>query len=348
MGARDPRFQPRTLGEAALVGLAVLAQPGRACTLLLVVSAALTMTTAIAAEYPVRAIRYIVPSAAGGSADASARILAGVLTRQMGQQFIVDNRPGMSGIMGTDMVAKAAPDGYTIGHGNVLNLAISRSFPAKLPYDPDQDLQLVVQNLLSHNLLAVTLSVPVKSVQELIDYARKNPGKLLNASSGNGSSSHLGGELFKLMTATQIVHVPYKGAQQAVTEMIGGQVHLIFDNLGSITPHVKAGRVRGLGVTGLKRSLALPELPTISEAGVSGYEFTVWAGVIVPAGVPKAVIARLNAVVNRALASPRLREKFAALSYEPVGGTPQQFTEFARKETAKWADVVARSGAKID
>lgn len=142
--------------------------------------------------------------------------------------------------------------------------------------------------------------------------------------------------------------MPYKGAQQAITEMIGGQVHLIFDNLGSITPHVQAGRVRGLGVTGPKRSLALPELPTISEAGVSGYEFTVWSDVIVPAGVPKAIIARLNAEVNKALASPTLREKFAALSYEPVGGTPQQFTEFARQETAKWADVVKRSGAKID
>ena len=193
----------------------------------------------------------------------------------------------------------------------------------------------------------MTLSLPVKSVAELIDYAKRNPGKLLFSSNGSGTTPHLSGELFKHMTGTQIVHVPYKAAQQAFTDMIAGQVHLTFNNIGALLPHVKAGRVRGLGVTSLKRSAAIPELPTVSET-VPGFEVTAWGGVVTPVGVPKAIIAKLNAEINKALAVPALREKFAAIGYELVGGTPEQFGAFARNEVVKWADVVKRSGAKID
>jgi tripartite-type tricarboxylate transporter receptor subunit TctC len=222
--------------------------------LLVVVCGALTMTTAAAAEYPNRPIRYIVPSAAGGGPDTSARLLVAELSRQMGQQIVVDNRPGATGSMGTELIVRAAPDGYTIGHGNTPTLAINRSVLPNVPYDPDRDLQKITQTIVLPNLLGVTPSLPVKSVKELIDYAKNNPGKLSFASSGNGSTIHLSAELFKLMTGTQMIHIPYKAAQQAITDMIGGQVHLMFDNLSSILPHVKAGRVRALGVTGPKLS----------------------------------------------------------------------------------------------
>jgi tripartite-type tricarboxylate transporter receptor subunit TctC len=198
------------------------------------------------------------------------------------------------------------------------------------------------------NLLAVAPSLPVKQVQELIVYAKNNPGKLSYGSSGSGTPAHLGMEMFKHMTGTQIVHVPYKAAQQAIAEMIAGQVHVLFDNFGSIVPHVKGGRIRGLGVTSKKRSPALPELPTLDEAGVAGFELTAWGGVVVPAGVSKTTINKLNAQINGALAAPSLREKVAMFGYEVAGGTPEHFAEHVRKEAAKWASVIKRSGVKID
>lgn len=305
-------------------------------------------TSAAAAEYPLRPIRYIVPAAAGNAADTAARMLAIELSKQMGQQVVVDNRPGASGSIATDLVARAAPDGYTIGHGNILTLAINRSVLPKLPYDLEKDLQPVVQFGYSPNLLAVTPSLPVKSVRELIDYAKNNPDRLLYASPGSGSSAHVCGELFKLMTGTRIVHVPYKGSAQGITDLIAGQVHLMFDNLPAILPHVKSGKLRGLGMTGPKRSQAIPELPTIAEAGVPGFEVTAWSGVIVPSRVPKAIVARLNAETNRALASPAFIEKLSALSFEPVGGSPEQFAALIQKEYVKWAEVVKRSSVKMD
>lgn len=300
------------------------------------------------AEYPVRPIRYIVPSAAGGSPDITARILTAELSRQMGQQFVVDNRVGASGIIGTELIARAAPDGYTIGQGLTPALATMRSLLPRMPYDPDKDFQPVVQFYYTPNLLAVMLSLPVTSVRELIDHAKKNPGALLFASSGNGTTFHLGGELFKLMTGTQMAHVPYKAVQLAMTDMIAGRVHVMFNSVASIEPYVKAGKLRGLAVTSLKRSVAFPELPTVSEAGVPGFEVVAWAGVIAPAKTPTAIVARLNAEVNKALASPAVGGKLTALGYEVVGGTPQHFAEHIRKEAAKWADVIKDSGAKID
>jgi tripartite-type tricarboxylate transporter receptor subunit TctC len=299
-------------------------------------------------DYPQRPIRYIVPSAAGGGADVLARVLAAELTKQLGQQIVVDNRPGASGAIGMEMLVRANPDGYTIGYGNTPLLAINRSLLPGWSFEAGRNLQPVAWLTSSQNLLAVTLSLPVKSVRELIDYARKNPDKLMYASPGNGTTIHLSGELFKQMTRTQMVHVPYKAVTVAITELIGGQVHLMFDNLTSITTHVKAGKLRGLAVTGRARAGPFPDLPTVAEAGVPGYDVTVWTGVIVPVGVSKAIVAKLNAEINKACTAPALLEKFAGFGNRCVGSTPGQFAELITKESAKWAEVVKRSGAKAD
>ena len=301
-----------------------------------------------AAAYPERPVRYIVPSAPGGSPDITARILTAELSRQMGQQFIVDNRVGASGIIGTDMIAKAAPDGYTIGQGLTPALAVMRSLLPKIPYNPDKDFQPIVQYYYTPNLLAVTLSLPVKSVRELIEYAKKSPGALLFASSGNGTTFHLSAELFQLMSGTQMVHVPFKAVQLAMTDLAAGRVHLMFNSVASIEPQVKAGRLRGLAVTSLKRSVAFPELPTVSEAGLPGFEVVAWAGVIAPAKTPKALVDRLNAEINKALTLPAVGGKLAELGYEVVGGTPERFAEHIRKESVKWADVIKRASVTID
>ena len=300
------------------------------------------------AAYPERPFRYVLPSAAGGGPDVASRVVMAELSKQTGQQVVVDNRPGASGILGTELIVRATPDGYTMGHGNINTMAINRSVLAKLPYDIDRDLQAVILMYNSPNLLAVTVSLPVKSVQELIDYAKKNPDKLIFASTGNGSSVHVGMELFKLMTATQMVHVPYKAAIVAITDLTAGRVQLMADNIQSIGSHVKAGRLRGLAVTSGRRVPAFGELPTVAAAGVAGFDVSAWAGAIVPAGVPKAVIARLNAEINKALAAPAVREKFPEMGLEIVGGTPEQYATHMRSESAKWADVVKRSGAKVD
>jgi tripartite-type tricarboxylate transporter receptor subunit TctC len=300
------------------------------------------------AEYPERPIRLIISSAAGGSPDVVTRILAAELVKQMGQQIVIDNRPGGAQTIGTEMVVRATPDGYTIGYANVVTLAINKALLPKQPYDPDKDLVLVGQFLSTYNLLAVTNSLAVKSVKELIDYARQNPGKLSNASGGNGTTGHLGGELFKIMTGTQIVHVPYKGSPQGISDLIAGQVQLMFDNLTSISPHVKSGKVRGLGVSNLRRSPIFPDIPTIAEAGVPGYETTAWGGIVVPVGTPQAIVTKLNSEINKALRTSTVKERYAAIEAEPAGGTPEQFAAFVKKETVKWADVVKKSGAKLD
>ena len=300
------------------------------------------------AAYPDRPIRYIVPSAAGGGADSLARILAAELTKQLDQQVVVDNRAGASGGIGMEMLVRANPDGYTIGYGNTPLLAINRSLLSNWPYESGRNLQPVARLTNSQNLLTVTPSLPVKSVRELIDYAKQNPDKLIYASPGNGTTIHLSAELFKQMTGTRMVHVPYKAITVAHTELIAGQVHVIFDNLTSITALVKAGRMRGIAVTGTTRAGPFPDLPTIAEAGVPGYDVTVWTGVIAPLGVPQAIITKLNTEINRACTSPALLEKFATFGNTCLGSTPAQFADLIKKETVKWADVVKRSGAKVD
>ncbi len=301
-----------------------------------------------AAEYPERPIRLILSSAAGASSDVVSRILAAELVRQMGQQIIIDNRPGAVQTIGTGMVVRASPDGYTIGYANVVTLAINKALLPTQPYDADKDLALVGQFLSTFNMLAVANALPVRSVKELIDHAKQNPGRLFNCSSGNGTTGHLGGELFKIMTGTRIVHVPYKGSMQCLTDLMSGQIQLIFDNLTSISPHVKSGKVRGLGVSSSRRSQIFPDIPTIAEAGVPGYETNSWGGMVAPARTPRAIVLKLNTEINKALQSAELRERYAAIEAEPTGGTPEQFAAFVQAETVKWADVVKKSGAKVD
>ncbi|MBV8032402.1 MAG: tripartite tricarboxylate transporter substrate binding protein, partial [Betaproteobacteria bacterium] len=300
------------------------------------------------AEYPDHPVRMVVPQAAGSATDNFARLLAPELGRQLGQPIVVDNRPGGALTIGIDAVAKALPDGYTIGLGPVGALAITRHMVAKLPYDIDRDLQPVALVQVGYMMLAVSPSLPVSSVRELISYAKSHPGKLSNASSSNGSPGHVSGELFKYMTGTEIVHVPYKGGAAAIGDLIAGNVDLMFESANSMAPHVKAGRVRALGVSGARRSTAFPELPTIAEAGVPGYEVTAWSGVIAPAGLPRPILDRLNGAVNAALVTPETKKRIDELGSEGGGGTPEQFAEIIRRDSAKWAEVVKRSGARIE
>jgi len=304
--------------------------------------------TGAAAEYPERPIRLVVPQAAGSATDNIARLVAPEMARILGQAVVVDNRPGGALTIGIDAVAKAAPDGYTIGQGPVGALAITRHMVAKLPYDIERDLQPVALVTTGYMLLAVSPKTPFHSVKDLIDFARKNPGKLSNASSSNGSPGHVSGELFKYMTGTEIVHIPYKGGAPAIADLISGQVELMFESTNSIAPHVKAGRVRAVAVSGTRRAISLPEVPTLDEAGVPGYEVNVWSGIITTAGVPRAVLDKLNAAVNQAILVPRTKDLLAQLGSEGGGGTPEEFAALIRRDSAKWADVVKRSGAKID
>lgn len=301
------------------------------------------------AEYPDRPIRFIVPQAAGSATDTVARILAAELTRELGgAQILVDDRPGAALTLGLDLVAKSPPDGYTIGMGPIGALAITRHMVGRLPYDIERDFQPIALVVRGHLLLAVTPSLPVKSVSELIAYAKANPGKLSNASSSNGSPGHVGGELFKYMTGTDIVHVPYKGGAAAINDLIAGRVQLMFESLNSIAPFAHAGTVHALAVGSDHRSAAFPELPTIAEAGVPGYEAGTWTGVIAPAGVPRPITDKLNAAINRAIFSPTFKERFSKIGDEPAGGTPEDFAKVIAADSAKWADVVKRSGARIE
>jgi tripartite-type tricarboxylate transporter receptor subunit TctC len=311
-------------------------------------AAALVSATVASAAYPDRPLRYIVPQAPGSASDTSARIVAFELTRILGQQVIVDNRPGGGLTIGIDMVVRAAPDGYTIGYGNIGGLVINRVILPKVPYDSLKDVQPIAQTNTGNQLLAVSNSLPVKSVRELIDYAKANPGKLLNGSSGNGTPGHLAGELFKQMANVNITHVPYKGGAQAMTEMMSGQVQLIFESTSSIAAHIRSGRLRGIAVTGLKRTPSFPDIPTIDESGVRGYDVTVWAGLITPVGVSKAVIAKLNDAVNQAMVSPSLIEKYAANGTETVRSTPEEFGALIRREVAKYAALAKTLKATVD
>ncbi|HEU5178861.1 MAG TPA: tripartite tricarboxylate transporter substrate binding protein [Burkholderiales bacterium] len=307
----------------------------------------LVFSCSVQAAYPEKPIRFILPSAAGGSVDILMRVLAQQLSTQMGVAFVVENKPGGAFVPGTMDIVKAAPDGYTLGYGNIVSLAINRALLPKLPYDVEKDLTLVSNCVQVFNMLAVNNDLPVRSVQELVAYAKKHPGKLSNGSSGNGTTGHLGGELFKSMTGTDIVHVPYKGSPQAINDLMAGNIQVMFDNVPSIGPHVKAGRVRGLGVSAPKRAAQFPDVPTIAEA-VPGYETNSWGGVIGPAKLPKEIVSRLTDEIRKALASPAVMERYRQLDTEPDGAGPEAFLALVRRETPKWADVVKKSGAKVD
>ena len=289
-----------------------------------------------------------MPSAPGGGADISARLLTTELAAQLNQQFVIDNRPSSGGLIGIQLLMQARADGYTLGYGNMVYLAINPSLVPNLGYDPERDLTLIGQFTTNQNVLAVRPSLPVKSVQELITHARANPDKLSFASSGNGTTLHLSGELFKQMTGTRMVHVPYKAVSQALNDMIAGQMDLIFDNQSSVYPFVTSGRLRGLAVTGPTRSTALPDLPTLNEAGVKGYVITTWAAMIGPKGLPKAVVTKLNAEMQRACVAPKVQVALTAQGATCATGSPEQFAQFVKTERQKWGEIVRRSGAKID
>src|SRR5258707_3376487 len=242
------------------------------------------------AAYPEKPIRFVVPSAPGGSVDVLMRILTQQLSAQMGVAFVVENKPGASFVPGTMDIVKAAPDGYTLGYGNIVSLAVNRTLMPKLPYDVEKDLTLVTNVVQVFNMLAVNNDLPAKSVAELIAYARKYPGKLSNGSSGNGTTGHLGGELFKTMAGIDILNVPYKGSPQAINDLMSGNIQVMFDNVLSIGPHAKAGRVRALGMSSPKRAARFPDVPTIAEAGVPGYETSSWGGIIAPAKLPPEIL----------------------------------------------------------
>jgi tripartite-type tricarboxylate transporter receptor subunit TctC len=297
------------------------------------------------AAWPERPMRMIVPSAAGGQPDTNSRLIAGELGRRLGQQVVVDNRPGASSSIGFDAIARAQADGYTIGYGG-FPLATNQALLASVPYDLRTDFTMLVLTNISPNLIAITPALPVTSVSELIAYANRNPDQLLFGSAGSGSTMHLSMELFKLMTGTRMVHVPYKGMQQVITEIVGGRLQIMSDNVTSVLPHVSTGRLRALGVTGAKRIPLAPAIPTVAEAGVPGYEITAWGGYMAPAGVPAAVVAKLNAEINKVLAAPLIRERWLALGIEPVGGTPERFAAHVKAESAKWTDVIKRAGIK--
>ena len=298
-----------------------------------------------AGNYPNKQIRMIVPFAAGGPTDAIARAIGQKLTETWGQPVVVDNRPGAGGNIGTELAAKSPADGYTLFIGTVAN-AINQSLFTRLPFDFVRDFAPVTQNYVTGLILAVHPSLPVTSVRELIALAKARPGELSYSSSGVGGTPHLSGELFNTMAGVKMVHVPYKGSAPAMADLLGGHVQLTFDNMLTVLPQVKAGKLRGLAVTLPSRSPLAPELPTVAESGLKGFEVKSWNGVVAPTGTPREIIARLNAEIVRILRQPDLREKFLVQGVELVPTTPEEFGAFIRQDIAKWAKVIALSGAR--
>jgi tripartite-type tricarboxylate transporter receptor subunit TctC len=293
-----------------------------------------------AAEFPGKPIRLIIPFAAGSATDVSARLFGTELAKQTGQQVVADNRAGAGGAIGMQALAAAVPDGYVIGYAGPGPLAINPAITPALPYNVARDFQPVSQAVEAALLLAVTTALPVKDIKSLIALARKRPGELSNASAGTGTIGHLAGEYFKMLTGTSILHVPYKGGGQATADVMAGHVQMLFDPLTGVGVHLQSGRLRALAVTGRKRLTAYPELPTVAESGVPGYEVMTWGGILAPAGIPRPVLDRLNAEMQRAVRSPVVIERYGSLGAVPVAGTPEQFAELIRSETAKWAKVV--------
>jgi len=319
------------------------------CRLVLVLLCALLSVgpVAFSQDYPTKPIRIIVPYPPGGFNDTLARTLGQTMTEKWGQTVIVDNRPGGGTTIGTNLAAKAAPDGYTLLIVSFA-FAVNPTLYASLPYDTGRDFVPVVLAASTPNLLVVNPGLQVKSVKELIALARSKPGKLNYASAGNGSSNHLSMELFKNLTGVDIIHVPYKGSAPAVTDLMGGQVDVMFDNVPNVLQQIKAGKLRGLAVSSKERSRIIKEMPTVAESGVPGFDVLVWFGVVAPAGTPATVVASLNAEINRALNLSDVVQLFHAQGVEPKGGSAEEFAAFLRVQTAKWAKVVKDSGAKAE
>ncbi len=276
------------------------------------------------------------------------RALGQQLSLQLGVPVVIDNKPGGSYVIGTLDLVKSAPDGYTLAYGNIVSLATNKSLLPSVPYDIDKDLTLVSNALRLSNLMIVNNELPVRTVPELIAYAKKNPGKLAYASDGNGTTAHLGVELFKAMAGIHMLHVPYRAATTAVTDLIGGGIQLMMVNTPVSGPLAQAGKVRAIGISSPQRLPAYPDIPTIAESGLPGFEVTAWGGIIGPASMPKEIVNRLNAEIRTALASAAVRDRFKTLGAEPAPSTPEEFLELSRRETVKWAKIVKFSGARID
>lgn len=302
----------------------------------------------LGAGYPVRSIRFIAPNLPGGPTDILARLIAQKLSESMGQPVVVENRAGASGIIGTEAAAKSPPDGYTLVTGNNATFGANVSLFKKLPYDPVKDFSPIVLVATQPNILVVHPSLPVTSVKELIAFAKARPGQLNYAGTGMGAAANMSAELFKSMTGTSMVGISYKSAAPALVELIAGQTQLMFATSLSVMPHIHANRVRALGVTTAKRTRAMPELPTIAEAGVPGFEASTWHGVFVLAGTPPAIVDRLNAEINRMLQLPDVRERLAALGAEIIGGTSREFADHIQREIPKWAKVIKETGARAE
>ena len=299
-------------------------------------------------SYPSKPIRLICPFPPAGAVDIASRATAHELSRILGQAVTVENKPGAGGNLGGAEVARAAPDGYTLLMTTSGIQAINPALYAKMPFDPNKDLVPVAPLVSLNNVLVVHPSVPAKSVKDVIALAKKDPGKWTYASSGNGTSIHMSGAMFTQMTGTDLLHIPYKGSGPAVTDLLGGQVNMMFDNIPSSLPHIKSGKLHALATTGAKRDPALPDLPTLAEAGVPGYESGVWFGLVVPAGTPREIIDRLNAAAVQATKSPEFNKRMTELGYNIIPGTPEDMAKMLKAEVARWAPIVKASGAKVD
>ena len=316
--------------------------------ILLAALVAIATASASAQTYPNKPIRLVVPFPPGGTTDILARDAGQVLTQTLGQSVVIDNRPGAAGNIGSDVVAKSPPDGYTLLMATVSTHAINPGLYSKLPYDHIKDFAPVILVARVPNVLEVNPAVPVNSVSDLIKLAKEKPGQINFASSGSGTSIHLSGELFKTMAGVNMVHVPYRGSAPALVDLVSGQVQVMFDNLPSSLPQINAGKLRAIAVTSAQRSPALPNIPTIAESGLPGFEATSWFGIIAPAGTPPEIIAKLNAELDQWLQSPAGKELLLTQGALPAGGTPEQFAAYIKDETEKWAKVIKVSGAKVD
>jgi tripartite-type tricarboxylate transporter receptor subunit TctC len=317
------------------------------CRQALVAGLVLAAGTAAAQIYPSKPIRWIIPFPPGGAMDVMARALAPKMAESMGQPVITENRPGAGGIVGSEVVAKSPPDGHTLMIVSI-GQAVNSSLYPKLPFDPVKDFEPVTLVAIVPNVLVVHPSIKADSVAELVALAKAQPAKLNYASAGNGTSIHLAGELFASMAGVDITHVPYKGSGPAVTDLLGGQVNLMFDSITSANPHIQAGKLRALGVTSSRRSQALPNVPTIAEAGINGYDVSPWFAVFVSARTSKAVIERLQVEITKALKLPDIQERFASIGAEPMGSTPDQLAAHLKRETDRWSAIIRERNIKAD
>jgi tripartite-type tricarboxylate transporter receptor subunit TctC len=319
-----------------------------ACVLIAGAAFAATSSAALAQPYPDRPVRILVPFPAGAGVDIVARMIGQPLTEVWGQAVVVDNRPGAGGTIACELAAKAAPDGYTLLLGNVSTLAMAPSLYKKVNYDPVRSFAPITLINTSANVLVAHPSVPATSTQALIALAKARPGQINYASAGSGTSPHLAAELFKTMAGVNLVHVPYKGSPQALTDLLGGQTQIMFASLVSALPYIRQGRLRALAVTSLQRASSLPEVPTISESGLRGYDVSVWQGIVAPAGTPQAVISQLNRQIAAVLQAPDIRERLAVQGLEAVADSPADFGNYIASEVRKWAAVIRQAGVTAD